>query len=54
MTRYVVDANVAVRASLALAIQEKAPLVTADQRFSDRIQGHPYLAGSMTPLADFR
>lgn len=39
---------------LALAIQEKAPLVTADPRFSDRVRHHPYLARSMTPLADFR
>ncbi len=39
---------------LALAIQEKAPLVTADRRFSDRVRHHPYLARSMTPLADFR
>lgn len=39
---------------LALAIQETAPLITADQRFSERLQGHPYLVGSTTPLADFR
>ncbi|MCY3746804.1 MAG: type II toxin-antitoxin system VapC family toxin [Acidobacteria bacterium] len=39
---------------LALAIQEKAPLITADRRFADRVRHHPYLAGNMTPLADFR
>ena len=39
---------------LALAIEEEAPLITADQRFADRVRHHPYLAGNLMPLADFR
>ena len=39
---------------LALAIQEKAPLVTADARFSERVGGHPYLSDSMIRLAELR
>ena len=39
---------------LALAIQEKAPLVTAEARFCDRVGSHPYLADSITPLAALR
>ena len=37
---------------LALAIQEKAPLVTADMRFCDRVGSHPYLSDSITRLAE--
>lgn len=37
---------------LALAIQENAPLVTADGRFCERVGLHPYLADSVTPLAE--
>ena len=36
---------------LALAIQEKAPLITADLRFCERVGTHPYLSDSMMPLA---
>lgn len=39
---------------LALAIQEKAPLVTADVRFSDRVGSHPYLSESIARLAELR
>jgi len=39
---------------LALAIQEKAPLVTADTRFCDRVGAHPYLADSIVRLAELR
>ena len=37
---------------LALAIQEKAPLVTADARFCDQVASHPYLSDSITRLAE--
>ena len=39
---------------LALAIQEKARLVTADGRFCDRVGSHPYLSDSIVPLAEMR
>ena len=35
---------------LALAIQEQRPVVTADQRFRDVVQGHPYLSGHVIGL----
>ena len=37
---------------LALAIQEKAPLITADLRLCDRVGSHPYLSDSIAPLAE--
>ena len=37
---------------LALAIQEKAPCVTADARFCERVGPHPYLSDSVIPLAE--
>ena len=39
---------------LALAIQAKAPFVTADARFSDRVGSHPYLSESIARLAELR
>ncbi|MCY3966633.1 MAG: type II toxin-antitoxin system VapC family toxin [Acidobacteria bacterium] len=37
---------------LALALQERYPVVTADMRFLDRVQGHPYLADSIRHIGD--
>ncbi len=37
---------------LALALQEGAPLVTADRRFSESVARHPYLLGSVVPLSE--
>jgi predicted nucleic acid-binding protein len=35
---------------LALALQEQRPVITADRRFYEVVQGHPYLAGQMVAL----
>ena len=35
---------------LALAIQEQRPVITADHRFYDVVEGHPYLSGHVTKL----
>lgn len=35
---------------LALAIQEQRPVITADHRFYEAVQGHPYLSGQVTKL----
>jgi predicted nucleic acid-binding protein len=35
---------------LALALQEQRPLVTADRRFRDAVQGHPYLSDQVVDL----
>ncbi len=37
---------------LALALQERHPVVTADMRFLGRVQGHPYLADSIRHIGD--
>ncbi len=37
---------------LALAIQTQYPLVTADQRFRDKVNGHPYLSGQVVHLSE--
>ena len=37
---------------LALAIQEKAPLITADLRFCERVESHPYLSDSVVRLGE--
>ncbi len=37
---------------LALALQERHPVVTADMRFFGRVQGHPYLADSIRHVRD--
>ena len=47
MTGYVVDASV----YLALAIQTQYPVVTADQRFHDKVRGHPYLSDRIVHVA---
>ena len=36
---------------LALAIQTQYPVVTADTRFHDKVQGHPYLADRIRHVA---
>ena len=36
---------------LALAVQEQYRVVTADRRFHDKVQGHPYLADRMLHLS---
>lgn len=36
---------------LALAIQTQCPVVTADTRFHDKVQGHPYLADRILHVA---
>jgi predicted nucleic acid-binding protein len=38
---------------LALALQEQRPVITADRRFYEVVQGHPYLAGHMVALENF-
>ncbi len=38
---------------LALAMQEQAPLITADMRFCDRVESHPYLTDWIGPLEKF-
>jgi predicted nucleic acid-binding protein len=38
---------------LALAIQEQRPVITADRRFCNVVQGHPYLSGHIRALEDF-
>lgn len=35
---------------LALAIQEQRPVITADRRFYEMVQAHPYLSGHVTKL----
>lgn len=37
---------------LALALQERVRLVTADLKFCARVERHPYLSGSIVRLAD--
>ena len=37
---------------LALAIQSRYPVVTADTQFRDRVRIHPYLAGRIVHLAE--
>lgn len=37
---------------LALALQERHPVVTADMRFLDRVQSHPYLADSIRHIGE--
>ena len=36
---------------LALAIQTQYPVVTADQRFHDKVRGHPYLSDRIVHVA---
>lgn len=37
---------------LALALEERFPVVTADTRFHDRVAGHPVHAGAIVHLRD--
>jgi predicted nucleic acid-binding protein len=38
---------------LALALQEQRPVITADRRFCDVVQAHPYLARHVVALESF-
>jgi len=56
MTGYAVDAGVAVKwlveeEDLALAIQTRHWVVTADKRFHDKVRGHPHLSGHIVRVA---
>ena len=37
---------------LALAVQEQYPVVTADERFHDKVRAHPYLSDRMVHVRD--